>query len=100
MVTVDMISELLDLFVLLSGPQTGPFGPFRYWYMDRKTQDWPIAPVTIANRRKKNAEIVSLSFTYSVGGEIYGGYQECKVQDPAPAVVRYDPKRPERSWIP
>jgi hypothetical protein len=43
---------------------------------------------------------VALSFTYLVDGEIYGGYQECKVQDPIPAVVRHDPRQPGRSWIP
>jgi hypothetical protein len=100
MVAVDLISELLDLALLLSDLQIGPGGRFRHWYMDRKTRDWPSAPITFASRRQKNAGIMAVSFTYLAGGETYGGYQECKVQDPMPAFVRYDPKRPERSWIP
>jgi hypothetical protein len=97
---VDLISELFDLFLLLSAGQISPFAPFRHWNMDRKTRDWPTAPVTIASRRQKDTGIVALSFTYLFGGEIYSGYQECKIQDPIPAFVRYDPKRPDRSWIP
>jgi hypothetical protein len=78
--------------------------------MDRKTRDWPVTPITIMNKRVKDPDVVALSSTYSVGKELYGGYQELSYgfpsdaqqfyRDPVPMFARYDPKRPERSWIP
>jgi hypothetical protein len=78
--------------------------------MDRKTQNWPVAPITIVNKRLKDPSGVALSYTYSVGNDVYGGYQELSYdfsadaqqfyRDPVPLVARYDLKRPNNSWIP
>jgi hypothetical protein len=78
--------------------------------MDRKTRNWPVTPIVIENKRLKDPSSVALSYSYSVGEETYGGYQELSYEFPADAqqfysdpvrlVVRYDPQRPDRSWIP
>jgi hypothetical protein len=51
------------------------------------------------HQRVIDAYVVSLSFTYSVANEIYGGSQR-HGRGPIPTTIRYDPKRPDRSWIP
>jgi hypothetical protein len=77
--------------------------------MDRKTRDWPVAPIAIIDKRLKKSS-VALSYSYSVGNEVYGGCQEFSYDFPADAensiasqlrcFARYDPERPDRAWIP
>jgi hypothetical protein len=71
-----------------------------HWHMSRKSRDWPLAPVTFMSRSEKDCGKLVLSFAYSVEGERYGGYLDGKVGNASPQFVRYDPRRPERYWVP
>jgi hypothetical protein len=77
------------------------------WYMDRKTRNWLVAPLISVNpvTNGTQGKVVALSYSYRVGNERYGGHQATDDQTLAnkrglPALVRYDPDRPDRSWIP
>ena len=100
-VKMDFLCDLLDL---LNGFEflEFPFECIRDCYRDRKARDWPVAPITIVGqkRRANDPSVIDLSYAYRVLNETYGGYQSHNIRDPIPAFVRYDPKRPDRSWIP
>jgi hypothetical protein len=108
--SLDVIFDLLDFLTFLNVESLGLSGDFHHWYMDRKTRNWPVTPITIAKKSLKDQSRFALSYTYSVGKEVYGGYQELSYDlpadatrfydDPVPLFARYDPKRPDRSWIP
>lgn len=106
---LDFIGDLLDLF---SEPGYGAIAGRLYrWYMERKSRRWPVTAITIVNRARKD-HIITLSYCYKVEEQVYGGYCERRflslvgaqryldhVDDGLPRYARYDPGRPERSWI-
>jgi hypothetical protein len=96
-----VLGLIADLVHLLAVPSLGldSNSGLHHWYMDRKTQDWPSIPMTSVSWIKGPSR-PTISFTYVVGNERYGGWQEVRAQKPEPRLVRYDPKRPERFWVP
>jgi hypothetical protein len=104
--------DIGDLFDLVGDPGLGTItGSLYRWYMERKTRHWPVAAITFMNKARKD-HIITLSYCYKVEEEVYGGYCERRflsllgaqryldrVDDGLPWRARYDPRRPERSWI-
>lgn len=100
-----------DLFDLLGGTSGVITGGLSRWYLKRTTRRWPVTAITIMKRAHKDG-VVTLSYCYRVAGELYGGFCERKFHGSADAqryldrfddgcrmYARYDPRRPERSWI-
>ena len=84
------------------------------WWMGRISVSWPVAEAKLDSNhveQARNRFVVRLRYSYFVSGSLYGGTwfkyfrskneadRLCKSLNDMLVLVRYDPKRPERSYF-
>ena len=87
---------------------------FYEWWMGRVSLAWPVAEAKLDSgeiRRSRSRYVLRLRYSYFANGSLYGGTWFKHFRSRAEAdrlweslngllvLVRYDPRRPERSWF-